>query len=303
MSTGWRQTFERGLLTVGLVLAVCSIPFVESSTSSHSEAITITPSDSPSAPDAFSVPMKTDVAAACPDGTSGKRIEALYVHGDAQTSRLPLLRTGFQNDLKQADEAIVRAAKQHSGGVRHLRYVRDARCQVPVVDVTIAQSAMKDVDTITAAIKAQGYGEPDRKYIVWYEANGCGVSFGNGGNDDRGWYNLYNFGPHYATVGTDCWGWAPTLHELLHALGAVQASAPHGTKNGHCWDDEDIMCYDDQSLPKSGLVLRCPKRKGDDIVGNQVDCNGDDYFNTKPAPGSYLDTHWNVADSDYLDRN
>ena len=287
---------------MGLLLAVCSIPFVDAPAEKHSTAGTRPPvQTSPSAPDAFSVPVRAGVTAACPDGTSGKRIEALYVHGDEQTSRLPLLRSRFQNDLKLADAAVLQAAKQHGGGVRRLRYVRDAQCQTPVVDVTITQAAMKEVNTITAAIKAQGYSEPDRKYIVWYEAKGCGVSFGNGGSDEPGWYNLYNFGPHYATVGTDCWGWNNTLHELLHALGAVQESAPHGTKNGHCWDDEDIMCYDDQSLSEKGLVVRCPKVRGK-ITGDHIDCNGDDYFNTKPAPGSYLATHWNVANSDYLDR-
>ena len=36
-------------------------------------------------------------------------------------------------------------------------------------------------------------------------------------------------------------------HELTHTLGGVLGTAPHATKNGHCYDDADLMCYDDGS--------------------------------------------------------
>lgn len=234
------------------------------------------------------------------DGNSGKRVLALYVHGDQQADRLPLLENGFQSWLAQIDKAFVRAAQQHGGGVRQVRYVRDAQCRPVIHDLTMPQSQMKSVDTVTNGLKAVGYDRSDRKYIVWYDTDDCGVGFGVGGNDLPGWYNLYNYGPHYAAIGTQCWGWAPTLHELLHTLGAVNIGAPHATKNGHCWDDQDVLCYDDGGLPAGGLKVRCPAAKGDDLGMNQIDCNGDDYFNTDPPAGSYLATHWNVADSDFL---
>lgn len=231
------------------------------------------------------------------DGTSGKRVQALYVRGNGQTDRYSQFAAQFQTFASQIDDAFVEAAGRLGGGVRHLRYVTDTSCRATVANVTIAQADMATVDTITNAIKAQGYNRADRKYIVWYDKDGCGLAFGNGGNDSPGASNPYNAGPHYATVGTGCWTWQATGHELLHTLGAVQGSAPHSTPYGHCWDDEDIMCYDDGGIPNppGGLVKVCPG-----APENQIDCGGDDYFTTNPPAGNYLATHWNVANSAYL---
>ena len=42
-----------------------------------------------------------------------------------------------------------------------------------------------------------------------------------------------------------CWVDTVAAHELLHTLGAVQASAPNATDYGHCTDEWDVMCYRD----------------------------------------------------------
>ncbi|OXM53166.1 ricin-type beta-trefoil lectin domain protein [Amycolatopsis alba] len=244
------------------------------------------------------VATAAEASAVCDgDGVSGKRVQALYVRGNTQADRYGQLVGQFQTFTSQIDDIFVEAASRLGGGVRHVRYVHDASCKATIANVVIAQSAMADVDTITNAIKAQGYNRGDRKYLVWYDAGGCGLAFGNGGNDSPGANNPYNGGPHYATVGTGCWSWQASGHELLHNLGAVQGSAPNATPYGHCWDDEDIMCYDDGGLPPGGLKKVCPG-----APENQIDCLGNDYFHTNPAPGSYLATHWNVADSEYLIR-
>lgn len=85
-------------------------------------------------------------------------------------------------------------------------------------------------------------------------------------------------------------------HELTHMLGAVQLSAPHTTKFGHCYDGYDLMCY--QESDGSPQLLRiCPT--GFEIL----DCNNDDYFSVKPpAQNNYLYNHWNIADSLFVDR-
>jgi hypothetical protein len=91
------------------------------------------------------------------------------------------------------------------------------------------------------------------------------------------------------------------LHEFSHTLGAVQGSAPHSSKDetsepGHCNDEPDIqqggndvMCKSDK--PDTAFEDAC-KESG---FAFRYDCNNDDYFNPKPAPGSYLATHWNLG--------
>lgn len=89
------------------------------------------------------------------------------------------------------------------------------------------------------------------------------------------------------------------LHELLHTLGAVQESAPHATAGGHCVDGSDVMCYRDRTA-RSALYTDRVCAEGQGAIGEALDCDGDDYFNPAPAPGSYLASHWNVYDSVYL---
>jgi hypothetical protein len=83
-------------------------------------------------------------------------------------------------------------------------------------------------------------------------------------------------------------------HELFHVFGAVQESAPHGDDLGHCSDGSDLMCTTTSvacvpkySRPTTVLIL-------------PLDCNGDDYFNPSPEPGSYLASHWNTYNSPFL---
>jgi hypothetical protein len=96
-------------------------------------------------------------------------------------------------------------------------------------------------------------------------------------------------------------------HELTHTLGAVNEHAPHSTTHGHCWDEHDLMCYDD-SPPSNDIVdtlsgthaivnfSNCPTDPYDD----RLDCHYDDYFNSRRHLTGYLSRYWNVADNRFL---
>jgi hypothetical protein len=73
-------------------------------------------------------------------------------------------------------------------------------------------------------------------------------------------------------------------------MGSVQSSAPRKSRNGHCTDEWDAMCYHDAS----GTVLKfvCPSTH--DLL---LDCGHNDYFSTAPPAGSYVKTHWNSANN------
>ncbi|QWZ09298.1 hypothetical protein KRR39_05800 [Nocardioides panacis] len=224
------------------------------------------------------------------------RVQVLYVHEATTTSRytqvLPLIR----NEVANVDDVFAVSAEQTGGG-RRVRWVHTADCLPVVLDVAVPAGALGPDfwDTIDA-LQAQGYDRADRKYMVFADTNQfCGI--GTVYDDDRLVGNL-NDGraASYARIDANCWssGHSVPAHELTHNLGGVLPGAPHATANGHCWDESDLLCYDDGS----GVPMQrvCPSSQE-----QLLDCNHDDYFSTDPVPGSYLATRWNTASSSFLD--
>ncbi|MEJ3749266.1 hypothetical protein WEI85_39140 [Actinomycetes bacterium KLBMP 9797] len=236
------------------------------------------------------------------DGSSGKRVQMIYMRETSDTDRLSQFRATFQQWAPQVDQIFVDSARD-TGGYRRVRWVHDRSCVPTVTGLVVPDGTLNAFGTAFTALKNAGYNRTDRKYVMYAETTAwCGLGGGGpGAGDDRpGAENRYNSGPELATLGTNCWSWAATGHELLHTLGAVLRGAPNATANGHCWDDEDIMCYDDGGIPNppGGLVKVCP-----DVYENYVDCGHDDYFHVSPPAGSWLASHWNVANSQYLIRS
>lgn len=114
--------------------------------------------------------------------------------------------------------------------------------------------------------------EPDDSY--------CGFAFMS--TDDRpGVDNVHNQSS-FAAVSRRCLSAYVVAHELLHSIGAVQPSAPHGTADFHSIE------FDIMGAPEYD---RCG-------IHDKIDCNNDDYFSL--SPGNRFDGRWNSADSIFL---
>ncbi|MFH8384521.1 RICIN domain-containing protein [Kitasatospora sp. NPDC018058] len=227
------------------------------------------------------------------DGSSGNRVQVVYVHTPGN-DRFAQYLSSFKKWAADVD-VIYNASAQETGGVRHVRFVTESDCTASVLNVQISDSEIQDFNASNRALAAQGFNRKDRKYMMFTDAKVyCGI--GTFAGDERpGQDNLSNFGPSYGRTDSGCWSGSTAAHELGHNLGAVNNSAPNSSKAGHCTDEWDIMCYSDAPYyPQMRTV--CPDRAHDD----RLDCNHDDYYNTSPAPGSYLATHWNVANNRFL---
>ena len=227
-------------------------------------------------------------------GRDGNRVQVLYVHDSV--SRLSAISPILRNEVANVDDVFALSARQ-TGGERRVRWVRDAACAPVIKDVTLPGSALGvDFFATITALKKLGYDAANRKYLMFADANAfCGI--GTVYDDQAVKGNLNDGGnASYARVDANCWstGHSIAAHELTHTLGGVQGNAPHATKRGHCYDESDLMCYDD----RSGIAMRsvCPPSQE-----QLLDCRHDDYFTTAPAVGSYLARSWNIAGSSFLD--
>jgi PKD repeat protein len=229
------------------------------------------------------------------DGTSGNRVLAVYAVASDQPDRYDEVAPLIANWAAHID-AMVNQSAALTGGERHVRFVTDASGSLVVAKVVLPPDADDSFGKTVTALKNAGYRDASRKYLMWTDANRyCGIATIYG--DDKPTQDNNNNGryPMYSRVDTGCWGLGNNvaLHEVIHNMGAVQQSAPHVTPGWHCTDDYDRMCYRDAS--SVSMTYTCPSS-----MEAYLDCGHDDYFNTSPSPGSYLDSHWNVADSSFL---
>ncbi|WP_262387220.1 RICIN domain-containing protein [Streptomyces sp. TRM49041] len=227
------------------------------------------------------------------DGTTGNRVQVVYVHAPGR-DRYAQYLPSFRKWAADADLIYSESAKD-TGGVRHIRYVTAADCTPTVLNIEVPASALAEFSATNRALAGKGLNRRDRKYMIFADTQVyCGI--GTFAGDERpGQNNLSNFGPSYGRTDSGCWGGHTAAHELGHNLGAVNNSAPNTSRGAHCTDEWDVMCYTDSPYyPKMRTV--CADRGYE----NRLDCNHDDYFHTNPKRGSYLATHWNIANNQFL---
>ncbi len=235
------------------------------------------------------------------DGTSGNRVQAVYAYPADRPDRFNDVVGSIRQWAADTDGVFQDSAAK-TGGTRRIRFVTDASCNLVVQKVRLAARGDDTFDNTLAEFQAQGLSRADRKYLVWMDSTAlCGI--GTYYVDDRPGPSNANDGPTgipgaVARIDSGCWGLGSRgqsveAHELMHTLGTVQPTAPHGSPAGHCRDDSDRMCYEDGTV--ISLLSHCPNSEE-----ALFDCDNDDYFSTSPRPGSYLATHWNAANSRFL---
>ena len=103
------------------------------------------------------------------DGTSGNRVEAIYAHAADVSDRYSSLLPSIRQWAAQADDVFNQSAAE-TGGVRHIRFVTDAGCNITVTDVQLSSTGDDSIDNTVRELQNLGFKRSDRKYLVWMDA-------------------------------------------------------------------------------------------------------------------------------------
>lgn len=243
-------------------------------------------------------PAAGDAAVGCyGTGHDGPRVRALYLRSSDAPSRRASLLPAMRRWAAAVDAAVDASARA-SGGRRFVRWLTTTGkpgCALQVDEVVLPRSALASFAATRSALVSRGYRNPLTKYLLWTDASAyCGIA-DLALDSSPGRDNANNGGSAmYARVDRPCFG-RTEGHEVLHTLGAVQTGAPNSTAGNHCNDGPDLLCYDDGSARATPQRDACPGARRP-----VVDCGNNDYFAVRPARGSYLASHWNVASSRFL---
>jgi len=247
------------------------------------------------------------------NGARGARIRVLLgIPANTAAPDGPATRSLIRQALALADENLDAASTAEG---QHYRFF--CRSDASVTIETTGLPAIGKDDTYTfgdvvSGLTQHGFTRRSAIYAVFVANIDCCYGFGGQGSladdDSPGPSTNVNNASfaRYSMIRLGTTFDATTLalvfqHETGHNMGAVQNSAPHTSGAYHCYETNDVMCYDDGGPYFTGggaLVSVCPDPSS---AGMYVfDCGGDDYYNADPTPSTYIDDHWNVAESKWL---
>jgi hypothetical protein len=247
------------------------------------------------------------------------QIHVVYAYASDRPNRFATWADRLQGNVS----VVQRFLSAQSGGTKALRFDMRTDCTDDAVDITTVPLPntrsyyLDDFDRVRddtwAYFSANGGLGGPRDLMILADnltaATNYWVGLGQFWDDDRPGSNNFNNGPGltsvlWATTNSPADQWSDTetwwpegfLHEITHNLGGVQGSAEHATLYGHCWDEADVMCYDDGS----SIAMQSHCSTGSGTIDESYDCGKDDYYAPAPPAGSYLATHWNVYNSSFM---
>ncbi|MBD0349296.1 MAG: hypothetical protein ICV59_09095 [Thermoleophilia bacterium] len=228
------------------------------------------------------------------DTTTLPAIHAIYLHPSDAPSRFATYAAMFQRDAREAS------------GVLKTLYDRGIRLDERVgadgvtryVDITVVKSryskkelaSSRQWSLVARELDRLKFRHPDKKYLVWLDAGSqyCGQSElyndqtrgPSNVNERRTMSIAYRYyDAANAETGGFC-GRRTVLHELTHAMGAVQYTAPNND-GGHVNDNaNDVLGRFASTIPYSGGLL--------------YDYGLDDYWDPRadPTSGSAATLAW-----------
>jgi hypothetical protein len=219
------------------------------------------------------------------DTTSLPTVHLAYLHPSDQPSRFGDLAHMIQGEARRQSRMLT----QLSG--RALRF--DERLDAagrPLVDITVLRSRStakalgsgRQFSLVKDDLTRAGLTQANKKYLVWVDANStiCGqsdapVDPARAATNRAEARTVSTITRYYPPTTSGTGGFcAPILHELGHAMGAVQPQAPHYDA-GHCNDHgNDVLCRSASAIPY------------DPEGGRHFDYGNDDYWDPAADPAS-----------------
>jgi hypothetical protein len=226
-------------------------------------------------------------------------VRIVYATPSDKTDNYSTVLQTIRDTVREMNSRLNEAGQEAGGKIVNYRVVCDSTGAISVADEHLTTASTADnFSTITTELTNRGYTSSTQKYLVFYDDPVSGFC-GQGSlayDTSLSVNNSNNSGPTFAITYeafSGCAGSHVPMHELGHALGAVQSTAPHDSGAGHCNDGSDVMCYAD------GGALQCTT--GGSQCENtcfdyeHFDCGHDTYFHANPPSGNWLQTHWNIG--------